>query len=83
MDFSEASKARLPAGQHHGDTLDEVASTDDGLLYLDFLLARIGEWNWVTDFQEPLKAYMLDKEIQQELHNAMTALDGKGIPSDT
>jgi len=35
--FEQASSYRLQFGKHQGQTIDAVASTDSGLLYLDFL----------------------------------------------
>lgn len=37
MTFTEASAFVMPFGQHKGQTLDQIATTDRGLSYLDWL----------------------------------------------
>ena len=56
----------LPFGldRYKGKTLDEIASTNNGLLYLDSLLAR--DWVW-AETKETIRQYMNNPSIQQEL----------------
>jgi hypothetical protein len=42
MKFDEAKGFRLPFGNYRGQTLDEVAATDEGLRYLDWLVGWDG-----------------------------------------
>lgn len=64
MDFKQAQKFTMPFGKYKGKTLDDIASTDDGLLYLDWAYG---------DFQpgpirDALTAYFSDPTIQKDLH---------------
>ena len=66
MTFDEAKDFRMPFGAYKGKALDEIATTDEGLRYLDYLLgetdARV-ERRWVV----ALEAYLMDASIQKEL----------------
>ena len=69
MTFSSAEKFVMPWGKHKHRTLDDIASDDEGLRYLDWLRdlrhednsARIG-------LDEALDAYLDDPAIQKELN---------------
>jgi len=54
---------KLPFGKYKGQTLDDVAKYDEGLLYLDWLLGccRRG------DVKAKLQAYLLQPAIAAEL----------------
>lgn len=64
MNFKEASKYRIPFGKFKGKTIDQVASSDDGLRYLDWL---IGEGKLYGDLKDALETYMSDEVIQKEI----------------
>jgi hypothetical protein len=57
----------LPFGfdQYKGRTLDSIASTPEGLLYLDSLLAL--EWVW-PETKAIINAYLSNPSIQNELN---------------
>lgn len=61
--FKVAKSYRMPFGKYKGQTLDDIASTDDGLRYLDWLAGE--------DIRGPLKdaleAYLDDESISTEL----------------
>ncbi len=60
----EASGVCLPFGKHRGKSLDDIASDDDGLIYLDWLVGQ----TWVrTDLKDALEVYMGQKIIQEKL----------------
>ena len=63
MTFEEAKNFKMPWGQHEGKTIDEVAVTDRGLRYLDWL---VGETT-----QEPVRTaiatYLADPAISEDL----------------
>jgi len=63
MTFTEAKTFVLPIGKFKGKTLDKVASTPDGLRYLDWLLTA----DLMPATMEALETYMMDSSIQKEL----------------
>lgn len=69
MTFDRAKAFKLPFGQNKGKTIDEVASTDSGLLYLDWLLGwmeRRGTFKNSLVF-EAVGAYLDHPAIRKEL----------------
>ena len=69
MIFDTAKRAVLPFGQHRGKTIEEVASTTDGLLYLDRLIG----WERLHSgfFKDALAAFLADESIQKDISAAM------------
>jgi hypothetical protein len=71
MKFADAAHVRMPFGKHFGRKLDEIASTDEGLLYLDWLRGdrekRIGAVAANPHFDTALRAYLDDPTIAAEL----------------
>lgn len=63
-----ASEFVLPFGKHKGRTLDQVAETDKGLLYLDWLN---GLENTSGDLKLALETYLADPAIARELHRLL------------
>lgn len=61
--FRKASRFVMPFGKHKGKTLDEIAETDNGLKYLDWL-------NGIT-LRDPVKSYvqiyLSDPTIKKEM----------------
>jgi len=66
--FKQAAAFVFPFGKHKGKTLDKIASTDDGLKYLDW--AR-GLDNLFPATRAALKTYLDDPAIKRELSNIM------------
>lgn len=65
--FRAAANKKLPFGKYIGQTLDQVAETEEGLRYLDW--AR-GEWTNKPDLVRALNTYLSDPAIEKELFNA-------------
>ena len=68
MNFKEAESTVLPFGKYRDRTIDSVASTDEGLRYLDWL---IGQDNLYGEFKEALEVYLGDQSIQEEVVKAV------------
>ncbi len=72
MTFNEAKQVKLPFGDFKGRTLDQIAQTDAGLLYLDKLRAWDALW---PETKEALNAYLDHEPITRELQ---ALIDKKG-----
>ena len=67
MNFNEAKHYPLPFGKHQGETLEDAARTDEGLLYPDWLIGQ----NFVYGpFKEALMTYTGDESIKKEIAKA-------------
>ncbi len=64
MTFKEAAAFRVSMKRFAGQTLDEIASTDEGLKFLDWLH---GEKVRDRYLKAALDAYMSDPTIKKEL----------------
>lgn len=64
--FDTAASFIIPLGRYKGKTLDEVAYTDEGLLYLDYMRGKLDSWSTA---RKALDAYLDDPVIVQELSN--------------
>ncbi len=62
--FDTAADTKIPLGRHKGKTFDEVAVTDEGLLYLDHMRGKIDAWLKV---REALNTYLDDPVISGDL----------------
>jgi hypothetical protein len=67
MTFAEAGAKKLVFGKHTGRTIDDVAKTNEGLTYLDWLRGVV-KAQWLRD---ALDTYMDDESIARELEAAM------------
>ncbi len=66
MTFKDASQYVVFFGIHKGETLDQIASTDKGLRYLDWLIgSSIASGN--KNLRQALEIYLGDPAIQKEL----------------
>lgn len=70
MTFREAAEFRMPFGAHEGKTLDQIAETDEGLKYLDWLLGDMQRNKSSCSIVDALKAYLTDPAIKAELRRA-------------
>jgi hypothetical protein len=70
--FAEAKGARVPFGKHAGRTIDDVAGSDDGLLYLDWLRDQDFSSPRCVRFGEALEAYLSDPTIARELEGLVS-----------
>lgn len=67
MTNKEASLVKIPFGKYKGQAIDSVASSDNGLRYLDWLYdQRQGSSNF-KEFNEALDIYMNDPSIKEEI----------------
>ncbi len=66
MTFKEAQEFIMPFGKRVHEALDDIASTDDGLLYLDWLVYQDFVYG---ELKEALEAYLGDSSIKKELEN--------------
>ncbi len=66
MTFKEAQEFVLTFGKYEDEALDDIASTDDGLLYLDWLA---GEQIMDSELRLALHVYLSDICIQKELED--------------
>ena len=68
MKFEDAKKYIMRFGKYKDQALDEIAQTDEGLLYLDWLLGQ----SWVrSGTREALETYLGDEAITKEVQAAM------------
>ena len=72
MDFRTAASFTLYFGKYTGKTLDQIAESDEGLLYLDWLLAE----GWLGEVPKMhVKAYLGDLAIAKDLTRAVEDRD--------
>lgn len=63
-EFRAAQAIKLPFGRYKGKTLEKIAETDDGLLYLDW----VSEQSWLQDpTKKHILNYLADPTIAKEL----------------
>lgn len=68
MTFKEAQQFVMPFGKYKRMTLDDIAKTDEGLKYLDWLSGN----DWLRDpALSAVKAYLADPDIGQELRQIL------------
>ena len=65
MTFAQAQQFVMPLGKHKGKTLDDIASTDEGLKYLDWIVGEGFLWDRT---EEAIKTYLADPAIQRDLN---------------
>jgi len=68
LTFAEAARTVIPFGDYKGQTIDHVAQTDEGLLWLD----EIVDWpNLFEDLSEAIQTYLTDRAISGELKSIL------------
>ena len=68
MTFKEAAAFALPFGKHTGERIDDVARTDSGLKYLDWLRNTVEPGNALL---VALGTYLEDPAIRRELEEVI------------
>ena len=63
MTFKESQDYVLTFGKYNGETLDQIAGSDEGLVYLDWLYGELPE----NQTRYALAAYLSDPSIKKEL----------------
>lgn len=69
LTFPQARDFKMPLGQHAGKTLDQIATSDAGLLYLDWLRGERKRKSEPLD--EALTVYLEDPTIAKEIGAAL------------
>ncbi len=73
MDFKEAKEFVMPFGKYKGRTIDDVASDDEGLRYLDWIsgvdLFMGISVSIQSNFINAVTTYLFDPAIKKELDN--------------
>ena len=68
MDFEVAKDIMLPFGKHLGRTVDEIAGSNEGLRYLDW----VSDQPWLRgDLKDAISSYLENPGIQKELNQLM------------
>lgn len=70
MKFAEAKHVKMTFGQHKDQTIDEIAKSDAGLAYLDWV--RSIAYGRIKD---AIEAYPKDPAIDMELHEILERRD--------
>ena len=65
MLFEQAKRFVIQFGKHKGETIDDVALSDEGLQYLDWLIGQ----DIPEDLQDALETYLGDPAIQEDLND--------------
>ena len=63
MTFKEAAAFVMPFGKYKSSTLDSIASTDEGLLYLDYMRGELSDGPALR----AISVYLDDPSIKREL----------------
>jgi len=72
MTFDQAKQARKPFGKFAGQTLDDIAATDEGLRHLDWLVGWFDQKLLLyPNFQAALRAYLADPAIAADLERVL------------
>lgn len=66
--FETARNYKMQFGKHQGETLDEIAASDEGLKYLDWLA---GSPNLRDYVRTALVVYLADPSIKKELETLL------------
>ncbi len=67
MDWKTASEFTMPFGKYSRQRLDEIAETDEGLLYLDWLRGWLAGKENLAGLLEVVEIYLSDSAIAKEL----------------
>jgi hypothetical protein len=67
MPFAEAAAFRMPWGKYKGEQLDEIAVSDQGLRYLDWLRGKVDAEESHTLLARAVRAYCEDQTIARDI----------------
>ena len=68
MKFSDARSHVIPFGKHEGVSVDDIAVTDSGLLYLDWLRGELTQSRTRPETLQVLETYLEDGTIKRDLN---------------
>lgn len=71
MDFNTAKNFRMPWGKYLGVKLDDIARTDEGLRYLDWVRGQMEKQHPLGDVAKAVGAYLDDPAITSELEKVV------------
>ena len=71
MTFQEARDFVIPFGKYSGQTVDTAASTDQGLLYLDWLRGSRENRSVDSPFDLALATYLDDASVKRDLQELL------------
>lgn len=69
MSFQTAAKFVMPFGMYKGKTLEQIAASDRGLGYLDWLRGKMDDEKDMRATSRAIRVYLDDPSIQKELDN--------------
>lgn len=64
----EPDKYRMTFGKHKGKSLNEIASTNEGLRWLDW---AAGEFDPTSSAGAAIRMYVADPQVQREIEEAL------------
>lgn len=67
ISFTEAKNWAMPFGKFKGKTIDQIATSDSGLRYLDWLYGEMCTSTNKTPTLDALQVYLQDPTIAKEL----------------
>jgi len=68
LGFSNAKNYPIKFGKYKGNTIDQIASTDEGLKYLDWLRGKMESDNDTSTTYKIICIYLNEPSIQRELN---------------
>jgi hypothetical protein len=66
--FAAARDYVFPFGQYRGKTLDEIATTDKGLLYLDWVYGQMADGTAMDN----VRVYLADPTISRDIQRLLS-----------
>lgn len=78
MTFAESRLVKAPFGKYRGQSIDDIAADDEGLLYLDWLIGQ----TVYGRFGEALKVYLAEPAIAKEVESAIAGKESHWSETD-
>ena len=79
MTFDQAKNTVIKFGKYNGKSIIEISETNEGLLYLDWLV----EQTWVrSPLDDALKTYLNDPVVAKDVEIAVDEYDINNMNSD-
>lgn len=71
MDFKSAKSVAIDFGKYKNSIIDDVAISDEGLLYLDWLRGELERSKNRPDLLQALETYLEDPTIKKALNQLL------------